>query len=454
MLAVLTSPHALAEGADYPAVDCVIQPHKIVDIGSPVSGVIDRVLVDRSEFVAMGQPVAQIEDKIERATVDLAKARTEIDAQLQAETINLHYDGKAKDRIDSLYSRRVIPVENKDSADREAELSSHRLQQVKDLKRVRELEYQRAQKLVEQKVIRSSIDGFVIEQYKAEGEYVEDQPILRIAQLDPLNIEAIMPMKYFGLIQPGMNAEVSPEMPGLGLQQAKVTIVDRVGDAASGTFGVRLEMANPDFSVPAGLKCDVQFLETSKLEISAAKQIPKTQKKQTRTTIKPAVIHDVKPVRSAERKPTTHSKQKFTLGPFESENALQAVTNKLRAEKFSVKQESFTYDTDYVVLLQPNESVSDARLSEAGFKDFFYHPDAPFAGRYSLGFFSGKRVADSFANEAISLGFPAEVVDLPVVKPRWWVDLTLSTDRLEQFSALLQAHGNDEALLQLSGPTH
>jgi hypothetical protein len=39
-----------------------------------------------------------------------------------------------------------------------------------------------------------------------------------------------------------------------------VTVVDRVVDAASSTFGVRLELANPDYRLPAGLKCRVRFL--------------------------------------------------------------------------------------------------------------------------------------------------------------------------------------------------
>jgi hypothetical protein len=38
-----------------------------------------------------------------------------------------------------------------------------------------------------------------------------------------------------------------------------VTVVDRVVDAASGTFGVRLELPNPDYKLPGGLKCDIRF---------------------------------------------------------------------------------------------------------------------------------------------------------------------------------------------------
>jgi membrane fusion protein (multidrug efflux system) len=41
---------------------------------------------------------------------------------------------------------------------------------------------------------------------------------------------------------------------------ANVVIVDRVVDAASGTFGVRLTLSNPSNRLPAGLKCRVRFL--------------------------------------------------------------------------------------------------------------------------------------------------------------------------------------------------
>jgi multidrug efflux pump subunit AcrA (membrane-fusion protein) len=45
----------------------------------------------------------------------------------------------------------------------------------------------------------------------------------------------------------------------LECDEAKVTVVDRVVDAASGTFGVRLELPNPGYKLPAGLKCKTRF---------------------------------------------------------------------------------------------------------------------------------------------------------------------------------------------------
>jgi membrane fusion protein, multidrug efflux system len=36
-------------------------------------------------------------------------------------------------------------------------------------------------------------------------------------------------------------------------------VVDKLIDAASGTFGVRLQLPNPNHKIPAGIKCSVEL---------------------------------------------------------------------------------------------------------------------------------------------------------------------------------------------------
>jgi hypothetical protein len=50
-----------------------------------------------------------------------------------------------------------------------------------------------------------------------------------------------------------------PERPVGGSYQARVEVVDQMFDAASGTFGVRLTLPNPQRRIPAGLKCKARF---------------------------------------------------------------------------------------------------------------------------------------------------------------------------------------------------
>jgi multidrug efflux pump subunit AcrA (membrane-fusion protein) len=82
---------------------------------------------------------------------------------------------------------------------------------------------------------------------------------MRLAQIDPLNVEVILPVSQLLSIKVGMRAKVIPEAPIGGQYSAEVKIVDKVIDAASGTFGVRLELPNPNYRLPAGLKCRVIF---------------------------------------------------------------------------------------------------------------------------------------------------------------------------------------------------
>ncbi len=77
--------------------------------------------------------------------------------------------------------------------------------------------------------------------------------------MNPLNVEVITPLPWLGRIKNGMIAKVYPEKPVGGSYKAKVVIVDPVIDSASGTFGVRLELPNPNHRIPAGLTWDVKF---------------------------------------------------------------------------------------------------------------------------------------------------------------------------------------------------
>ncbi len=93
------------------------------------------------------------------------------------------------------------------------------------------------------------------------GELAQQEKILKIAQIDPLNVEVIAPVEMFGSIKTGMRAKVRPEDPVGRAYRASVKVVDRVVDAASGTFGVRLELPNPRHRIPAGVKCNVRFVK-------------------------------------------------------------------------------------------------------------------------------------------------------------------------------------------------
>lgn len=245
---------------DFWEVDCVITPSEIIELGSPVPGVLESVLVDRSHTVKKGQAVAMLESGVERASLELAKAQALLETEIQLREVSVEYDKRFTDRLETLHSQKLASAQERDRAEREAKLSDWKLRQARDSYNLRQLELHRAEEVVERRTICSPIDGVVVQRYRNAGEYVEDQPLMKLVRLDRLNVEAIVPMRLFGLIRPGMQAIVQPELDGLEALRAEVELVDRIGDAASGTFGVRVELPNPEGDVPAGLKCRVRFL--------------------------------------------------------------------------------------------------------------------------------------------------------------------------------------------------
>jgi multidrug efflux pump subunit AcrA (membrane-fusion protein) len=171
----------------------------------------------------------------------------------------LAFSERKKKRYEELYKKETIPFGEMDEAETSRMMAELELQEARDNKRLAELELQRTSEVLERLTIRSPITGVVVERFLSPGEFVEEQPIFKIAQIDPLNVEAIVPVEFFGSVRVGMKAQVRPEAPVEGVYTAKVKIVDQVIDAASGTFGVRLELPNPKYKLPAGLKCKIIF---------------------------------------------------------------------------------------------------------------------------------------------------------------------------------------------------
>ena len=261
LFVLLSGSHLPAQAEEITALDCVINPHKVFDLGSGVPGVLEKINVERSDYVEANQVVAELDTRVERANVAVAQARAGITSEKQLGELNLKFDTRRKERIDDLYAAKSVSIQNQEDAELEAQLSHWRLEEAQERENIRKLELLRAEQQLEQKIVRSPGSGFVLKNFKSVGEYIEDQPIVRIAQLDRLNVEVIAPMELFGKIKVGMYAEVYPETLGNKPRRAEVSVVDRIGDTASGTFGIRLNLPNADYSVPAGVKCTLQFAD-------------------------------------------------------------------------------------------------------------------------------------------------------------------------------------------------
>jgi RND family efflux transporter MFP subunit len=257
MLCLLAAP---AASANEMAFDCVAEPTQRVQVGSPVTGLLAEVLVGRGDRVAPGEVVAKLESKVEQANVQLAKAQAEAEEAMQAQQTRLTLAEADLSRSLKLVASGSVTTSKVEELQARAEIARRDLDTEKRKLRIAGIELERQRALLERQSIRSPIRGFITEQSLRGGEFVrQDSPIMTIVQIDPLHIEAYIPVALWGKINKGTEAGVVLDQPDHERRAARVTVIDRVFDAASGTFGVRLELPNPGDVIPAGQPCRLQF---------------------------------------------------------------------------------------------------------------------------------------------------------------------------------------------------
>lgn len=239
---------------------CLIQPKMTLKLGTQVPGLIREMLVDRGAVVKRGDVIARLESGVEAAAVLLAEARAGNDSAVRSGEAKVEYQKRKYERMKELRKNDTVAFSTADEAETLARVAENELAEAKVNLKMAQTELVRARETLNQRIVRSPIDGVVMARTLGPGEYAFDQGhLVTLAQIDPLYVEVYVPLKEFGRIRIGMQAEVYPEDPVGGVYKAVVTVVDQVFDAASGTIGVRLELPNPTYAIPAGMKCQVRF---------------------------------------------------------------------------------------------------------------------------------------------------------------------------------------------------
>ncbi len=232
ILVLIFSSAIHAQGLPCNNFEGIIEPSETVDVSSQVSGVISKIYVDRGDMVQKGDLIATLLSDVEEATVLLARARLEFE--------------KRKDKRNlELFQKKLISIHEKDELETQILLAELHLNEVL--------------KQLELRTLKTPVKGVVVKRHLSAGEYIGEDSVMTIAQIDPLYVEVVVPVECYGKIRLGQNAFASIQFPAKKRLKCRVIVVDKIVDAASATFNVRLKLPNPEALIPAGLKCIVVF---------------------------------------------------------------------------------------------------------------------------------------------------------------------------------------------------
>ncbi|MBU3071575.1 efflux RND transporter periplasmic adaptor subunit [Aestuariicella sp. G3-2] len=217
-----------------PSVGCMIEPSVRIEVSSPVEGVLDKRPFKLGQSVKKGQLLFSLRSDVEKASVELANIRAEFALR--------HYQ-----RNDNLYQDELISVHERDEFQTDYQVALKELEQAKAILGLRS--------------VSSPIDGVVVDYFVESGEFVMTEPVMALAALDPLKVEVVMPYSSLGSVSDKDVLQVFPVEPVSGKYSAKVTLIDPVIDAASGTYRIRALIDNPQRRLPAGVECKVAVMK-------------------------------------------------------------------------------------------------------------------------------------------------------------------------------------------------
>ena len=254
--AAMVSPLASAE-----QYECLIKPNQQVEIRTTVEGIIEKVNVDRGDRVATGQVLVQLESSAEQSATEIAKYKSQMQGRIASSRNRLDFATRKLDRFKNMGS--YVSEQDRDEAEAEKLIAQSELQDAIENRELAKREYQHNLYLLNRRTLRSPFDGIVVDRLLNPGDLAEPdtgrQPILTLAQINPLRVEAVLPLQAYGKLRPGMTGKVQVE-DFSGSYRATVRVVDQIVDAASGTFRVQLELpTNDDGAPPGGVHCQVAF---------------------------------------------------------------------------------------------------------------------------------------------------------------------------------------------------
>ena len=218
-------------GAD-PVLETSLAPLHDVEVVARAAGEIVMLAAEEGDRVAAGGVLARIDDRERRATLD------EREATLAAKA-------SGWERAQRLHDQTVISEEQWIAARSEWQVARAQRDRAK-------LEWEYC-------AVRAPFAGVVALRKIQRGEMVKEGDLLfRVSDPDRLRAELLLPEARLGTVRAGQSVMLVP-VAGGAPTAARVTRVNPLVDAASGTFRVTIDVDNRAARLPAGVTVRVDF---------------------------------------------------------------------------------------------------------------------------------------------------------------------------------------------------
>ena len=239
------------------AIEGLAEPVRQVEVASPESGTIEKVVVRQGQKVKKGDALVQMDSEILLPALQLAKAKSEIRAKLDAAKIEVQVKQRRLENLARL-GKENSSSEEMIRATADVELAQTQVMAAEEEIRQNLLEVKRIEVQLERRTIRSPIDGIITRIHHFNGEYITNSEpyVATVVDLSQLRLVFFVPSLEAEQLSQTTSAEVRLERPR-EIVATTVDFVSPVTSADSGTVRVELLLDNKAGNYRSGLRCSL-----------------------------------------------------------------------------------------------------------------------------------------------------------------------------------------------------
>jgi RND family efflux transporter MFP subunit len=241
-----------------------LAPRSRVAVKPKLPGTIERMLVDIGDPVAIGQTIATIDRREIDAQVDASVAAVAVaKASLDTAEAGLASAVLEHDRAKNLFEKGALPRQRLDAAETahragvaQRDLATANLAQANAALR-------RAREVQSNSTVTSPVNGFVVERNYDAGSTPGDKPIVVVADLREMKLEAGVGEMEAGRLRVGMKATVAvPAKPGQTFTGQLAAIAPEV-DERNRHFKIDLRVPNDGRTLLSGMYATARIVEAT-----------------------------------------------------------------------------------------------------------------------------------------------------------------------------------------------
>ncbi len=246
----------------------VTAPAKVAVLSSTIPGRLVALPMGEGEAVAVDEIVVVLDDGIQQARTEIAKAEAESDLTVELAKARWEHAQRDLERLAKLHGDDFVSSKELNDARSEREIRRLEFELARVTQALAVRAFHREQEILRQFRMRAPFAGLVAVHQKHVGESVDvGEAIVTVVQLDPLEIALDCPVALAPLIRKGDKVEVCPVDEQWGPRSGDVTLVSRVADAASQTFKVKVAVENRDGGWMSGLKVVVDLGKCGRADV-------------------------------------------------------------------------------------------------------------------------------------------------------------------------------------------